>query len=245
MATTGTNTFIVSRDDIIKGALRLIGALGVGETPITEDYTNCSQNLNIMIKGWAKKGMPLWVTQDLSIPMINGVNSYVLGPTATGTGSIIMARPLRIIEGTFIRDVNNNDTTLTLISRQEYSMQSTKNSGGVPNQFYYDRQEPNGILSVINVPVISTSVIHAQIQRQFYDMTSGTDYFDFPEEFFQALKWGLAAEIAAEYGVSLQMIPYYEGKAEKFIEESFNYSVEEASIYFSMDPETTVQHAQY
>ena len=242
MAVTGTSVFTVSRDDVINSALRLIGALGVGETPITEDYTNCSQNLNIMIKSWAKKGMPLWVTQDLSIPMVTGVYAYKLGPTATGSGSIVIPRPLKIIDGTFIRDVNGNDTTLMLISRQEYNMQANKTSPGIPNQFYYDRQEANGILYVINVPVDSTSVIHAQIQRQFFDMTAGTDNFDFPEEFFQALKWGLAAEIAAEYGVSLQMIPYYETKAEKFIEESFDYSVEEASIYFTVDPQVTVQH---
>ena len=234
MAVTGTSTFTVTRDDIIKAALRLLRVIGVGETPTTEDYTNCSQALNIMIKSWAKKGLPLWVTQDLSIPMLSTVSAYKLGPTATGTGSIVMSRPLKIISA-YIRDSAGYDTPLILISRQEYMMQGSKTSAGTPNQFYYDRQEPNSTLYVFNVPADSTHTIHAQIQRQFYDMTSSTDNFDFPEEFFQALKWGLVAEVMAEYDVNIQMMSYYEQKAMEFISASFDYSVEEASVTFSPD----------
>jgi len=197
MSTTGTNTFTVTRDDIIKAALRILQVIGVGETPITEDYTNCTQALNIMIKSWSANDKPIWVVQDLSIPMVSGIASYQLGPTATGTGAIVMSRPLKVISG-FIRDSNGNDTVLQLISKQEYDQLGSKTSAGVPNQFYYDRQEPNGILYVYNVPNDGTHTIHLKIQRQFYDMTSSTDNFDFPEEFFQALKWGLAAELYLE-----------------------------------------------
>jgi hypothetical protein len=50
LATSGTNTFTVDRDEVISAALRVLGVIGVGETPIAEDYTNCSEALNIMIK---------------------------------------------------------------------------------------------------------------------------------------------------------------------------------------------------
>jgi hypothetical protein len=233
MAVTGTSTFTVTRDDIIKAALRALGALGVGETPITEDYLNCSQALNIMIKSWAKKGLPLWVNQQITIPMVSGVSAYKLGPTATGSGSIVMPKPIRFVEA-FLRDSNNIDVPLTQVSQQEYNTQGNKAAAGNPNQFYYDSQEADGILYVLNVPDNSTDVIKAQVQRQFYDMTSSGDNFDFPQAWFQALKWGLAAELCTEYPVDVQMISYYEQKAAGTLQECFDESVEETSVYFTM-----------
>jgi hypothetical protein len=239
MPTTGTNVFTVTRDDIIKAALRVLGVIGTGETPNTEDYTNCSQALNIMIKGWSTVDQPLWVVQSLQIPMITGVLSYQIGPTATGTGAIVMSRPLGMFSA-FIRDSNNLDTVLTPISRQEYDEQGSKTSAGTPNQFYFDRQEPNATLYVFNVPSDSTHTIYARIQRQFYDMTSSTDNFDFPEEFFQALKWGLAADLCVEYGVDAKMIPYYEQKAEHHIDLAFASSQEDTNVYFTIDPQVGI-----
>ncbi len=39
MATSGSTNFSTSRDNLIKGALRLVGGIGQGETPTT-DQTN-------------------------------------------------------------------------------------------------------------------------------------------------------------------------------------------------------------
>lgn len=404
MALTGTNTFTVTRDDIIKASLRTLGVIGVGETPIAEDYTNCSQALNIMIKAWAKKGLPLWVTQYLELPCVTGITQYAMGPsggvvgavsitsggsgfsnsgtwvasggttgmvasgvyTATsgvleevivvnpgssytsaptitfdsGTGATVTAlvagltisRPLRIIEaflrqetstttsvavsnavtaiaitgagtgftatsgtwtttggggtgatGTYVTDgsgltsitivaggsgysstptivfsgagsgatftitraastvtgetiTTQQDIPLIQLSRQEYDIIGSKQSSAVPNQYYYDVQLTNGQLYLYNIPQDTTRTVFLTIQRMFYDMTLGTDNFDFPQEFFQALKWGLCAELMAEYPVPRDMFPYFEQKAQYFIQESFDYEVEEASVFFSPSP---------
>jgi hypothetical protein len=306
MAVTGTNTFSVTRNEIIDAALRLLRVIGIGETPQTEDYTNCSQALNIMIKAWAKKGVPLWTTQDLVIPMVAGVGVYPIGPTAgyvysvsstggtgytagtwtavggttgtnasgtytvvdgapavftvtnagtayttaptsftlsgAGTGATITGtivglttnKPVRAFTA-YIRDSNNNDTTLLPISKQEYDMQGNKFTQSVPNQFYYDNQLANANLYVLAIPQASGSSIYLNVERMFYDMTDGTDTFDFPQEWYQALKWGLAAEIAIEYGIEVDLIPYYEQKASMYLDESTSFSVEEPSVMFTMD----------
>lgn len=306
MATSGTNDFSVTRDQIISATLRLLGVIGMGETPNSEDYTNCSQALNIMIKSWSKKGLPLWVTEELAIPMVEGVNPYPLGPTApyvgsvtstggtgytagtwtaiggtlgtvasgtytvtdgapdiftilvpgtlyttapttfilsgAGTGATITAslagvntsRPLRIMDA-FIRSPEGQDTTLLTISREEYESLGNKSTQGVPNQFYYDVQLVNGMFYVYGVPSESGYVVYATIQRMFEDMTTGSNTFDFPQEWFQALKWGLASEVLAEYNISMEMIPYYEQKAEKYLNECSDWSQEESSIYLTFD----------
>lgn len=233
MAVSGTSTFSLTRDELIKASLRVLEVIGVGETPIAEDYTNCSQALNVIIKSWAKKGLPLWVTQDIPLPLAVGVTQYSIGPTAAGINDLVMAKPMRIISA-FLRSVDNRDTPLTMLSRQEYIGFSNKTSPGAPYSFYYDVQEANGIVSFLNAPVVATDVVHLQVQRQFYDMNLGVETFDFPQEWYQALKWGLAAELGSEYGIDLQRLSYYEQKAAMALEECFNYSVEEASVYFTV-----------
>jgi len=90
MAVSGTNNFSVTRNEVIAATLRLLQVTGIGETPQTEDYTNCSQALNIMIKSWAKKGLPLWVTEELVVPMVGGINPYPLGPTGAYVGNVVI-----------------------------------------------------------------------------------------------------------------------------------------------------------
>lgn len=236
MAVSGTNTFNLTRNSMIKTILRNIGAVEPGETPNADDIANCSEALNIMIKAIAKKGLVLWVTNEIVLPLVADTAAYELGPTATSPPGLVMSKPLKILqEGSFIRNSSNIDTTLLQISRQEYDTQGSKTSSGTPNQFYYDVGLVNGTLYLLNVPTDATASLHLQIQRQFYDIVGSSDDFDFPSEWFQWLKWAGSAELGAEYSVSERMLAYYEGKAAKFEEECFGFSVEEASLMFTVN----------
>lgn len=306
MAVSGTNTFTVTRNQVIDAALRVLGVIALGETPTSEDYTNCSQALNMMIKSWSKKGWPLWTQETVAITMVPAVRQYPIGPTAgyvysvsitsggtgypasgtvtftdtTGTGAtgtytatggvidsvtitaagsaysyattasfsgggsgesvtvnivgLTMNKPVRAFTA-YLRNPNNYDISLMQISKKEYNLLGNKFNQSTPNQFYYDNQLANGQIYVFNVPSLDDYTMYLDTQRMFYDMNSGTDSFDFPPEWFQALKFGLAAEVAIEYGVPIDQIPYYEQKAMAYIEEASNFSVEEASVYFEVD----------
>jgi len=224
MALSSTNTFTLTRDNVIDAALRTLGVIGLGETPTTEDYTNCSQALNIMIKSWAKKGFPLFVNSTESVNLVDGTSSYTL-----------TNRPVRVFGGR-IRNTSNIDTELLLISSQEYDILGNKTTEGVPNQIYYDNTL-TGTLFVYPVPDATSAdyTIYVDVQRMFYDMSASSNNFDFPSEWFQALKWGLVAEIAVEYGIDIQLLPYYETKAQSYIDETFNFSVEEPSVFFTVE----------
>lgn len=310
MATTGISNFTVTRDDVIKAAMRALGALGVGESPVAEDYVNCSQALNIMIKSWMKKGAALHVYSELSLPLTAGIQSYPIGPTAGylttagvsitaagtggangtyalgisdaggGTGAIgtytisggvlssiaitapgnsyvspvlsfpsggisgasasatvvglTAVRPLRVLDA-FIRNPQGLDTSLIPISRQEYDILGNKSSLGISNQYYFDAQLNNASVYLYNPIVQSGYVAHFVVQRPFYDMNSSTDNFDFPQEWFQALKWGLADELSSEYGASPTLIGLCSARARQYADECFEWSVEEASVMFTVN----------
>ena len=58
---------------------------------------------------------------------------------------------------------------------------------------------------------------------------------EFPIEFGNALVWGLAAELATEYGLPMGEVQYFEAKAEHKIQIMLDYDVENASLIIAMD----------
>lgn len=55
MATSGSTDFTVSRNDVLTEALELVGALGEGETPNSDQITSVARTLNMMMKAWQSK----------------------------------------------------------------------------------------------------------------------------------------------------------------------------------------------
>lgn len=222
-----TAIYTQSRDQVINGALRVLGVIGSGDKATPEDYSNCSEALNLYIKQLQTKGMPLWKVEDLQVPMVNNQYVYNLGPT----GDVICTRPLRVVMA-FIRSPQNNDTTLQVISRQEYMQLGYKPSQGIPNQCYYDPQLNNGVLYVYNNPNTTGYTIHLQVQMPVDDVLTPSQIPDFPSEWFNCLKFGLADQLALEYGVPAQVRAELAQRAEKYLEMMTDWSQEEASTSF-------------
>lgn len=226
-----TTSFAVTRDDLIKASLRTLGVIGQGDVPTASEVTDIAQALNIMIKSWMVDGLPLWGVTELLVPMVVGKQSYTLGPT----GDVVTSyRPLRLVDA-FIRTSDNHDTNLQIISRQEYNLQGDKGNGSIPNQVYYDPQLSNGVLYVFPPATDTTRTIHLIIHRPLNDINLSSDGFDFPQEWYQALKWGLAAEIATEFGVPTDILQVVETKAVAYKEKMVDWSQEEASTFFKLD----------
>jgi hypothetical protein len=233
MSTSGTYSFTVTRDTIINAALRALGVLGAADTATATDIKNCSEALNLIIKNLSIEGAELWAIDEIQVPLVAGVSSYTIGPT----GSVYSPyRPLRLIDSCYIRDAQGNDVPLQIISRQEYNQLGQKTSLGIVNQIFYDPQIPDGVLYVFNTPVDSTRTIHLVVQRPIQDVSSGTDNFDLPQEWFLPLKWMLAEEICSEYGASQAKTQLAISKAAFYRERLPNWSQEEASVMFVPDP---------
>ena len=52
MPTSGTYSFTVTRDDIVREAMLNIGKLGEAETPTAQEVTDCARKLNMLVKQW-------------------------------------------------------------------------------------------------------------------------------------------------------------------------------------------------
>lgn len=235
MSTSGTTTFNVSRDDVINAALRSLGVIGTGETPITEDYTNCAFALNLILKSLAAQGYLLWCYVRTTVPLTSGTASYTIGPSGA---TVTANRPIRIAYA-YVRNPQNIDILLTQVSKSDYDDIPNKTAAGQPTTFYYDPTLDNGTL--YTWPVINAtgySVVVA-VQRQVEDIASGassTQNFDLPQEWFNPLRWLLAKHIAPEYVVDMPKLAMIKEYAEEAQNEIANFTREEASVQFTIDP---------
>jgi len=228
-------TLSVTRDDIIKAALRKLEVLGEGETPSTEDTTNCAFGLNLMIKAWEKDGFYLWKTQEIILPLLAGTNTYQIGPSATGTGALVTHRPIRLMDTCFRRDTTTVlDVAVKILSRQEYNQLGLKSTSSIVSQIYYDPQLTNGILKVYGTPSDSNYALYLTVQIPVYDFSSGTEALDFPQEGYQAVVYGLADEMMDEYPKPNQLtVQRIMQKAQQFREQLADWSQEETSVFFT------------
>src|SRR5712664_1839273 len=89
MTTSGTVSFSLNRDDIIKQAMEDCGALGIGEIASDDDLQKVAKKLNIMVKQWMgtvdfAPGLKVWSRKDGNLFLSTTTGTYTLGPGGNG-----------------------------------------------------------------------------------------------------------------------------------------------------------------
>lgn len=228
-----TYDFKLNRDEVIKGALRTLGVISQGQTPDATQTSDCAEALNILVKAWEAEGLPIWSIKTTSFPLTD-TTTY-----AIGTGQTVnVAKPLKIYNA-WTRDVTSNvDIPMYTLSQQQYDILGNKQSTGTPTQYYYESLNETGNIYLFPKPDsanIANRQCYIRYQAPFADFDSSTDYPDFPQEWIRALKWGLAAELAFEYGYPLKDRQQLLVMAEKYKQEALMFGQENASFYFQID----------
>lgn len=99
MATSGTYSFGVTRDDIIRQAMLNIKRLDPDETPTASETDDCSRVLNMMCKQWMGKsdfapGLKVWTRKRGFILLSTSTNQYTIGPNEVGWANDMPATSL-------------------------------------------------------------------------------------------------------------------------------------------------------
>lgn len=85
-STSGSYTFSVTRDQIIRQAMLDIGALQEGENPTAQEISDCAFKLNMMVKQWMGNtdfapGLKVWTRKRGDLFLGNTKYAYNLGQT--------------------------------------------------------------------------------------------------------------------------------------------------------------------
>lgn len=247
MALSGSYNYYTTRDDIIKRAMRIIGALSQGETPTTTAVTEAAITLNEIFKEWQADGMQLWRRSFFALSSFTtgAVNCTIGMSGATQT----TAPPKKLLQAYYRNNDTSIDTPITLITRQEYNMLSPAASTGPVTQIYYraPRQNDSSVNSgnyqgtCFFVPTPTTAwladnVIWIEGILPLQDFDSATDNPDIPDYLVNALVWALADQLSYEYGVGLAERSMVTKKAQFHKAVALSYDQEEGSIFIMPEP---------
>lgn len=109
-------------------------------------------------------------------------------------------RPLQIHDPV-LRDESDNDISVTLISRNEYSTFGNKTTAGTTStQFYFSPALTNAVIKAYPTPSDSRYRLVYTGEYSIEDVTSANDDFDFPQEWYLAVQLNLAVLLTPSYG---------------------------------------------
>ena len=321
MATSGTTTFSITRNDLISASLRGLGVLEEGAQPTANMIENASLVLNMMLKDWMTDGIKMWTVEEYIIPLKTNQTDYTIGPSASY--DVNKNKPLRVIQA-FLRNLSNpnnavgrttllsggtgytvqptnavsvsggagsgatfnltfSDTTvssislqsggggyavgdvltvqggtfttpatisvdtlsntfvdqpLIIVSQQEYNFLGSKFTTGTSNSIQYWPYVDYGTLKVFLTPDDNTAdnyEVHLTVQRAIYDINKSNETFDFPQEWYQALRWGLASELILDYGIPDNKAVLITQRAQMYKDRLAAWDTENASTMFQPD----------
>lgn len=227
MTISSSYDFSVTRDEIIASALRIIGAIAPGETPTTAMYTSGSQALNMIVKAWQADGMPVWVMSQYTLTLVDATNSYSITP-----------KLLKVISA-FNRNTSTNiDIPMRVVSQDEYNRLGNKSTAGNPIQIWAQPLLDTTTVKVYPTPTAveaAANTILITYQKQFSDMDSSSDTLEFPQEWFDAIKFALANRLSFEYGMDIQDRKQLLEQAMILKQEALSFGTEEGSVFFGVD----------
>ena len=235
-----STNYSITRDEIILSALRKLGAVEPADTAATVDpyiITNCAQALNLMVKQWMTEGIKLWTVQEITFPLVLAQTAYTVGPSGC---DITNDKPLRILQ-TWIRNTVLNpdiDIPLNILSRQEYNTLGSKFSTGTTNSIWLNPGLTSSTVKLFLTPdatAVATYTVYMVVQKPINDINSATSVPEFPNEWMQALVWGLADQLALEYGLPVNHRQEVLMKAEKYRELLVDWDIENESVFFTPD----------
>jgi hypothetical protein len=221
MATSGSTSFELTRDDIIKAALRKCGALAEGETPSTESITNGAQALNNIVVRFATLGMPLWKRTELPVTLVLGQRDYTIVNS--------LKAPQVILKD------NTGGTQYELIPKSRYDYNRLpSNTSGIPVHFTFNPNLENGTVTIWPTPdasAVATKSLVVVYQKEFDGYTASGNTPDFPSYWNDATIYELAVNIAPEYGVPLLDRQALKQEAKAYLDQAMGYGDEEDSLY--------------
>lgn len=230
--------------DAALGALAAIDPEGTA-TPTTTERTNALTTFNFLVTSWQAYGMQVWCQKTGSYTL-SAANSYTIG--ASGA-TITAARPLTITQA-WLRDTSTYpvDIPLEIIDRDTYNRLSVKTSIGVPVQLFYDPEydrdasnsgaNAKGKIYVWPTPdstIVTNYDLYFVYTRPLQDFNATSDTLDFPQYWFNAVKWNLAYQMSFDYGIPIEDKNKLEKLAKESLDLALSFDTDQESVYFQVD----------
>lgn len=193
MAVSNSIDFNITATTLIEDARAELGVQADEEPLENHELERGKRLLNSMLKAWETDGVYAWTYTEGSITLVQSDRDY----TFTSGGDFTTV-PLDIKQVRITR--SGTDLEMYRMSREEYYALPDKTTEGYPTQWYYDRQRDSGTLYVWPAPDSTAGTLKFTYRRRIMDIDAGSDNFDAPVEWLEAIRFGLANRMIGPYG---------------------------------------------
>lgn len=216
---------------IIRRAYRHATLITQGAVPNSTQLSDGLDGLNNIVNLWATQGLKLWLQEEITVPLFATKYQYSLGPS----GDVNMDKPLQVLQA-YYQFTSGTRQPLTPLSRDEWTRLAQINVGGAVNSYFADKQLSFIYLNFFNAPDTTAAangsvVVVARVAPKNYLLTSDTA--GFPPEWYIALEWALALELAD--GMPDAVIARCEKHAAAYRTALEGFDVEDAPTFFQPD----------
>jgi len=188
---------MATANDIIKGAYRLLGVASNGETLSAAEAQDGLDALVDLIDSLSADGLPVpYVTRE-SFALTIGTDSYTYG----SGGDFDSSRPIDILSA-YIRDADDTDFSVDVVSRTYYNSIEDKGDSARPRALYFTDEYPLAKVIFDNAPDVSYTLYVDSI-KPMSTPTGISSSMSFPPGFNRMLRYNLAIDLAAEHGIQL------------------------------------------
>ena len=189
MATTDFD-YIQTRDEIIEGAFRIIGALSLGQVLTAEMQSQGVSVLNLLIKSWSNEHLFSWSFDETSFVTVADQEAYVspaLDVTIIGLdkawvvdSNTDIQQYMEVISYSRYEDIRNKETSSGVPTHIAYK--------ATPEPSFYLWPSPDAVYTVKALAVFPLK-----------DLANESDSGDIPVRWQRALKYALAEDLFDEY----------------------------------------------
>ena len=183
---------------IIKRSMRMLGVLGAGATPTTDEYTDGLEVLNDLVDSWNNDQLLCFSYQTESLTLVAGTSSYTIG----ASGDLNTTRPIEILEAYIVS--SSTSYPVKIINEAEYAaIQSKDTEGDFPTRLLYRPKISSSQATIILHPVPSAAnALKITTRVVVGSFAATTTTVTLPPGWTRALASNLAVEWAPEFEVT-------------------------------------------
>lgn len=195
MAIATTSNFTLNRHDLIKRALRMVGAITSGQTPSEDKIQSAAIVLNSIIKELDADKMYLWQLSSSNLTLVAGQQSY--------TSSDGLPTDIYMLDTLTYLDSSTSEFPVDRIDHKRYEDISDKTVQDIPEKAFLTQELDLSSRTLYIWPTAqSAATLRIRYRRRLFDFDTAENNPDLPAEWFNFLAFKIAVDLAEEYGVT-------------------------------------------
>lgn len=165
-----------------------------------------------------------------SVVIASGLSYASASGSEVYTYTTKIDRPLRVSELRYLSTATSDENQTDSVAREKYLQTPNKTSRAAVSQWYYSPVLTNGKLNLWGVATSCLELVKFSYLKPQYIVESQTEAVLVPVEWYPALKWQLASDLAVASGVAPERIVAIDAKAQKYMADATGFDEEQEAM---------------